>query len=661
MASQQIASYGTWESPITVQSVTSKAKSLSSPRVSSRSGRVFFGETKDSGNNCIVEITSDGIIKDILPAEYSAGNTVYEYGGSAYDVLSDGHCIIFSHSKGNTVHVLNTDTCVASDLVVDKPHLRYASFFANPAQDSRWVVAVEEDHEHDTPDQVKDYIVVINADSGEVRRIGTGADFYYTPQFSPDGKRVVWLEWDHPDLPFGSAKLVGGDWDDGKGKFSGKRVIAGEGKQEGVAEPRFGPDGSLFFGQEINGYRQLFRILPGETEAKQIELPGLEKAELGEIRWLQGSQTYAPLSSRYVIAAPTITGASQLILIDLENNSWREIADSTIFAEAAIDAIARLTDSSALVIGSGTTTPQNLYKFTFSQHNEVSCETIRESTAGFDSDQSIFSKPEVVSVPCVGQPSRTVHGILWMPHNPAYRAPDGDLPPLIVQVHGGPTHHTGPGLKLRTQYFTSRGFAYFALNYTGSDGHGQAYRDALFGHWGILDADDAAECVKYLVAQNRVKAGAAGITGPSAGGYNVLQSMIRHGPETFASGVCVCGVSDVKKLGEATHKLEAKYLEPLVLGWDFESVSEEEKEKVYRERSPVYHASDIRAPLLLLHGVKDTVVPIEQARAIAEAIREKEGDVRIVEVEGEGHMFGAPVSKKIWLEEEEKWWHRTLL
>ena len=154
-----------------------------------------------------------------------------------------------------------------------------------------------------------------------------------------------------------------------------------------------------------------------------------------------------------------------------------------------------------------------------------------------------------------------------------------------------------------------------------------------------------------------------GITGPSAGGYNTLQSLVRSsGRKIFAGGVCVCGISDVKTLGQETHKQECQYLDPLLFGWPVPGdISEEERERVYKGRSPIWHASEIAAPLLLLHGTKDTVVPVEQARVIKEAIEGRGGEVRLVEVEGEGHMFLAPESKRVWLVEEEGWWRRTLL
>jgi len=245
-----------------------------------RSGKAFYTETKENGDNCIVEIRSNGV-KDVLPPGYSARNSVYEYGGSAFDALPDGR-IIFSN-KDNTVHLLEPDTGKVVKLV-GKPTLRYSNFSSNPT--SPWVLATEEDHEHDTPAGVMNYVVAINLHSAEVRRVVSGADFYYTPQFSPDGSKLAWLEWNHPDLPFSAAKLFCAEWTD-SGSIRNVTLIAGA-EHEGVAEPRWGPDGSLFFGRELNGFRRLHRLAPDSKESSPLELHGLENSEVGQMIWFQG-------------------------------------------------------------------------------------------------------------------------------------------------------------------------------------------------------------------------------------------------------------------------------------------------------------------------------------------------------------------------------------
>ncbi|RYO90487.1 hypothetical protein DL764_008441 [Monosporascus ibericus] len=619
MVIQNIARYGEWESPITVGSVTSKSRALSSPRV--HSGRTFYLETEETGNSCIVEISKDGL-KDRLPPEYSASNTVYEYGGAAFDVMSDGR-LMFSN-KDNTVHVLDPDRGEVLRLVAN-PVLRYSNFNAHPT--SAWVLAVEEDHERDTPDQVKNYVVAINGDTGKVKRIASGADFYYTPQFSPDGTKVAWLEWNHPYLPFNAAKLAWCDWlsDAEVDNFQELR------DSEGAVEPRWGPDGTLYYGREINGYRQLFCTNPGKDTPSWIRLEGLEEAELGQIIWWQGSQTYCPLSKKHLIAAAVTHGAANLVLIDLQKFSWSQLAEPTTLSDMAFDAMARLSDHSALVIGSGTVTSQTLYRIHIDEESPR-IEVIRKSSDE-EFDPALYSRPEAV----------------------CFRAPEGTLPPLIIFAHGGPTGCAGPGLKLRTQFFTSRGYAFFYINYTGSTGYGREYRESLFGNWGITDADDAVECAEYFLSQGRVKPGGVGITGPSGGGYEVLQAMTRH-PKTFTAGLCVCGVSNVKELGEFTHKLESKYIAALAIP---QGTPDDLIDSIYYERSPIFHASQIEKPLMLIHGTKDTVVPIEQARAIVRVIEEGGGDIELVEAEGQGYTLDG--SAKMWLEHEERWWEKTLV
>ncbi|KAM0441099.1 hypothetical protein ACHAPT_000404 [Fusarium lateritium] len=611
-----------------------------------KSGKAFYTESREDGSTAIVEITKDGL-DEVLPAEYSAKNTVYEYGGSPYAILPDGR-IIFSN-KGNTVHILDPETKEATHLTAS-PNLRYSDFDANPA--SPWVLANQEDHEHDTPDQVRNYIVAINTESGEVKRIRDNADFYYTPYFSFDGTKVAWLEWNHPDLPFDAAKLYCATWHP-DGSVSDVRIVAGE-NREGVAEPRWGPDGSLFFGKEEGAYRKLFRISPGADSPAEIKLEGLDNAEFGELRWFQGSHTYAPLSSRFLVAAPVTLGVSKVIVVDLETSSWKEVTDTSILSEVMLDSVARLDENSFLIMGAGTTSAKALYRVDIG--NSVQFTKLRDSTEeAFPA--SIYSQPESLTISSKGQPHRNIHGFLWLPHNPDYAAPDGDLPPLIMLSHGGPTSYTGLGLILRTQYFTSRGYAYFALNYNGSSAHGRAYREALFGDFGLVDSDDAAEFANYLAETGKTRRGAAGITGVSAGGYNTLRTLTRH-PLTFAGGVCLSGISDIKLLDESTHKLESDYVEHLVLA---PGVDKSEKGRLCRERSPLFDAHKTKAPLLLLHGKKDMVCPLDQAEQMANAIKEAGGDVKLIVAPDEGHGFSKPENVRMWLEEEERWWQRTLL
>lgn len=363
-----------------------------------------------------------------------------------------------------------------------------------------------------------------------------------------------------------------------------------------------------------------------------------------------------------MILTYTKYATNSAVHVDLETLEVTPLTDMPLTAMRG-DILHAITPTSFLVIGSGTIYPSGVYHFSLNENLEV------EMTQVHAADDkkvppSIVSIPEHVWLKSTAQdPKRPVHGFYWPPHNPKFAAPEGELPPLLINPHGGPTGHTPPGLKIggigggNAQFWTSRGFAYFSINYTGSSGHGKSYRERLDAQWGILDRDDVVEIIRYLCELGWADKDRVGIHGGSAGGYNVLQSLVWY-PDVFAAGVCYCGVSDVKALGEGTHKLESHYLYGLLYK---PGMSREEREAVEYERSPVLHAERIRAPLLLLHGDKDTVVPIAQSYEIEKKIRARGGDVKMVVAPGDGHMFLMEKSKKIALEAEVEWWMRTLV
>lgn len=355
-----------------------------------------------------------------------------------------------------------------------------------------------------------------------------------------------------------------------------------------------------------------------------------------------------------IFAIIAIKGIHMPIVIHLDSLSWQEVAQSQEIVEVMLDAVTRLTDSSVLVVAKSASSGQALYKINLDTpyHNTIIRKTLDE-----EEFKPHYSVPEPLCVESRQRPGRKIYGFFWMPHNKNMFARTGELPPLIIDAHGGPTWMAGSGLDLKKQYFTSRGYAYTVINYTGSTGYGKDYRESLFGSWGIIDAADAAECAEYLASTGRVNSKSIGISGHSAGGYCVLQCLTLY-PHLFAAGVCAAGVSDVKALSDTTHKLELHYAD-LLLGRY--GLCDEDKLRIYHERSPIRLANQIKSPLLMLHGQLDTVVPIGQIRDMARKLADSGAEMKLVEVEGEGHMLDSPSAVMIWLMEEEAWWRKTLL
>lgn len=330
--------------------------------------------------------------------------------------------------------------------------------------------------------------------------------------------------------------------------------------------------------------------------------------------------------------------------------------------DARADPISPINSNSFLVVGSGSTLEQGIYHVTLDANFNATT-VLLDSASSKSYPSGTFSKPEAIQLVSKNEPKRPIHGFYWPPCNPNFSAPEGTLPPLLINPHGGPTGHSGSGLKIggtgggNAAFWTSRGFGYFVINYTGSSGHGHDYRQRLQAQWGILDRDDVPECIDYLCSTGRADRNRVGIHGGSAGGYNVLQSLVWH-PEVFAGGVSYCGISDLGTMAEGTHKLESHYLFGLLYKGD---ETEEEKKKVIHERSPLFHAHRITAPLLLCHGDQDTVVPIAQSYEIAEKIKKQGGTVEMLAVPGEGHMFKKRPSQILALENEVRWFIQTLV
>lgn len=367
------------------------------------------------------------------------------------------------------------------------------------------------------------------------------------------------------------------------------------------------------------------------------------------------SCTYISLTADTIIAAYTKEAANRLVVIDLESETFTDLQCPLV--DIRNSAIQRVSDTSFAVIGSTSTSPTALYYLDITKQSEM---VVLKMSANLDIPTTFYSEAQHISFPRLhGEDQDSeAHTLFLPPKSPNYDSPKDELPPLIVSMHGGPTSHVAPGLSLAFQYYTTRGYAFAAVNYTGSSGYGRTYRNRLNAKWGISDVANAASCVAHLAKRSLIDPNRVGVVGGSAGGYGTLQSLCVY-PDVWAGGVSLYGISDVKALVQDTHKFESRYADRLLFASP--DPSDAEKEKVFQERSPLYHAANIKAAILLLQGDEDIVVPPNQALEMAEVIKKNGGEAKVVIFQGEGHGFRKAETVKRAIEEQELWWRKTLL
>jgi dipeptidyl aminopeptidase/acylaminoacyl peptidase len=462
----------------------------------------------------------------------------------------------------------------------------------------------------------------------EPRRIAYGHDFYAAPRISPDGTQLAWLTWDHPRMPWEGSELWTAQLHDGA--LSGERLIAG-GPAEAIVQPEWSPDGVLHFCSDRTGWWNLYR---GDYEP----LTAVE-AELGGPLWVFDESWYALLADGRIVCTVFSDGSDRLAVLDAPGHlrylplEYTRIIDLTSDGTRALFAGASPTRSAAVVAADPET---------------GAIEVLSATEAGIDPAYVSVARP--LEYPTTG--GKTAHALFYPPHNPDYAAPADERPPLMVRVHGGPTAHVTARLDRELQFFTSRGFAVVDVNYGGSTGYGREYRDRLRGQWGIVDVDDAVNAARALADAGEVDRDRLTITGGSAGGWTVLCALAFH-PDVFAAGADYYGVSDLMGFIDDTHKFESRYNDWLVGPWP-------EAADLWRERSPVNFADRIRAPIIILQGLEDAVVPPSQSEIVVAALRKNRVPFAYLAFEGEQHGFRKASTLKRAIEAELSFYAQVL-
>jgi dipeptidyl aminopeptidase/acylaminoacyl peptidase len=594
----KVAPYGTWRSPLAAAAAVGASLRLSEPRAVAGSTFWIEGRPAEGGRCALVRCDPSGACADVLPAGFSARSRVNEYGGGVW--CTDGTRLCFVHDEDQCVYALEPG---GPRRLVPQGARRHADLVLDPQRPV--VYCVREDH--DAGGEPETTLAAIDLRAGGARVLARGADFYAAPAPSPDGRRIAWIEWRHPHMPWDATELWVADLLDG-GALGARTRIAG-GARESVQQPRW-HRGSLYFVSDADGWWNLYR-----WDGAQVARITRERAELAGAQWVFATATYAPIGNAALCVAAR-DGVRRLIRADLDDGHITDVP--TPFTE--IEGL-HADGGRAVFIGAHGQRPRAIVELDLA--SGAWHELRASSPALLDADD--IALPQALAFP-TGE-GETAHAYYYGPRNEGHTAPAGERPPVVVRCHGGPTSAASTALDLRTQYWTTRGFALLDVDYRGSTGYGRPYRERLYGNWGLFDVEDCVGAASHAAQAGLADGERAVISGSSAGGYTVLCALVAS--DRFRAGASLYGIGDLALLIADTHKFEAHYTQRLV-GPD---------PATWRERSPLHRVERIRRPVLLLQGAEDRVVPPEQSRRMAAALRARGVPVAYVEFAGEGHGF----------------------
>ncbi|MEM7252805.1 MAG: prolyl oligopeptidase family serine peptidase [Pseudomonadota bacterium] len=618
-AKKKVAPFGSWVSPITADRLGGAALRLSSVAFDGDDRYWLEGRAAEGGRTALVRRGSEAAPIDVTPAPFNVRSRVHEYGGLPY-VVADGE-IWFVNFRDQQIYrttALGTEPMQ----LTHAPEYRFADLILDRARQRLIAIAERHTGEGGEPENL---LVSIGIDDGALRTLAAGDDFYAHPVMRPDGSELAWLSWSHPNMPWDETKLWVAPVAT-TGELATPRM-AGGGNQVAVFQPEYSPNGRLFFVSDESGWWNLY-CLEDNNPRPIAPMPH----DFGRALWQFGMRTYGFISESRLLASYIEHGAWSLTEIDLANGKHRSV-DSPF---TDFDGI-RIRGERLLSVAGNASEPSQVAEIDLSTGNLTTHQIATNASfaAGY------LSTPEAVSFQT--SDDQQAHGFFYPPYNQDYSGPDAEKPPLLVVGHGGPTSATSTSLNLSLQFWTSRGFGVLDVNYRGSTGYGREYRNRLRGQWGIYDVADCVHGALFLSDRGAADRDRLAIRGGSAGGYTALAALTFH--DVFAAGASYYGISELEVLAKETHKFESRYLDSLIGPYP-------ERRDLYESRSPINFTENLTCPIIFFQGLRDEVVPPNQAEMMVNALRDKRLRVAHLTFPDEGHGFRAAATIKQTLESE---------
>ena len=469
---------------------------------------------------------------------------------------------------------------------------------------------------------------LIDVTTGAKRALTDGVRDDLQPRWSPDGTLLVF--WSRREEIRTNADLYvvaasGGD----ATRLETRGGVDGE-----SIDPRWSPDGTrISFTTDTRGRQEVAVATYAEREIGRIErMTDSIHDEYGAV-WRPDGRGLA-----YLHNEDAAVSLRRVFAVSHADHAVSDIPGMHAWPDIGPD-----SDATAFLFSS----PSRPWDVFVTRERAIEARAITRSLPA-TIDPETLVEPSHLRYP--GANGEDVPALLFLPYAEALRGET--IPPAIINIHGGPTSQHHREWNVATQVFVNAGFVVLEPNPRGSTGYGKKWREGNRRDWGGKDLEDVARGAAWLGDQKLADPARIGVYGVSYGGYLTLMSLALRG-DRFAAGVSVVGVVSWKTMVETTRGDLREYL--------LRELGDPAKDAdLYRERSPLTHASKIRSPLLVLQGENDPRVPRSEAEQVVKALRDSGKPHEYHVYPGEGHGFRTTENRIDALRRALDWFDRHL-
>ena len=690
--------YLDWRSKLSLEEIFTANDTVAYPSFLPN-GYLFLSSLVEEKGRSVLKRWNGNKLACITPKPFSLRTQINEYGGKPYWLVND--TLVFVNQADQCLYRqhIGSEQCSHPERISIKPTSTDKYFYSDvlPIGEGRFICIVEHYCSQRSAAQNTCFLGLV--DSNDMNSaplpIVQGADFYSNLVMNAEASRIAWMQWSHPQMPWDENQVFSAELSGGALLAENASLVSSSLLESGtvnsllhsiepvsIAPELTGPshcqllfigsDDLLlsvdFSGSDLGGSE--FSANNAESETRYVGAHAVEshtfdrrieadpqksdfwnvfswnipdkaatrltneEIEFGYPHWQFGDSRVVAIDNQYAIAVGSRIDGDKLFLLDKSGATPRCVYQNSSTLQSLVSDQA----GNLMVVELGRERKPELVLF------ELTADELKKTVIpNSSSNENRSSLPPVSLAKSISYPTRdgvTAHGFYYPPVNHSGQGDDvsGDAkPPLLVMVHGGPTARAYGHFDIQKQFWTSNGFAIFDVNHRGSTGYGRAYRDALYGNWGEVDASDIVDGIAWLVEQGLADSERVCIRGKSAGGYAVLRALTAY-PKVFKAGACYYGIGNLATLAEITHKFE-KYYTDRLLGEAYGIDSAAKPDSRFYSRSPINYIDRIESSMIIFQGGEDKVVPPALAHEMVEKLAASDCAHEYVEYPDEAHGF----------------------